>query len=61
MPNKTDRSERIAIRVAPALKAVLSASAEAEGRTTSDYVRRLIIENIVELCPAPPTQEMPHG
>jgi predicted HicB family RNase H-like nuclease len=56
---KTKRSERLAIRVAGPLRGELELAAAAEGRSVSDYVRRLLIEHIIER-PAPSIPETLH-
>jgi uncharacterized protein (DUF1778 family) len=44
----TQRDTKILVHVASTLKSEIDAAAEAEGRSTSDFVRRKLIEIIVE-------------
>jgi hypothetical protein len=48
MPKKTNRSERLAIRVAGLLREELEHLAERNARGTSDYVRRVLIDHVIE-------------
>jgi uncharacterized protein (DUF1778 family) len=41
---RTDRDEKITVRIAEPLRAELEAAAGAEGRTLSDVARRALVE-----------------
>jgi Ribbon-helix-helix protein, copG family len=45
---KTQRDDKILVHVAPALKATVEVLAEAEGRSVSDYVRRLLLDHAAD-------------
>jgi predicted DNA-binding protein len=55
VPRMTKRiqDEQLVIRVAPVLKAEVRALAEAEGRTASDYIKRVLIGHVIERTAAP--------
>jgi hypothetical protein len=44
----TQRDTKILVHVAAPLKAKVDAAAAAEGRSTSDFVRRLLIQHFVD-------------
>ena len=48
----TQRDDKILVWCAPALKAEVNAAARAEGRSMSDFVRRLLIAHFVDNPPA---------
>jgi predicted DNA-binding protein len=50
------RDTQILIHVATPLKATIEALAQSEGRTTSDYVRRLLIDHALERDSTPDNQ-----
>jgi hypothetical protein len=47
------QDEQFVIRVAAVLKAEVQAFAEAEGRTASDYIKRVLIGHVIERTAAP--------
>lgn len=44
------RSERLTMKITPTLKAKAQEKAEKEGRTLSNYIERLIIEDLEKEC-----------
>ena len=58
---KTVRDTKIDLRVAQLLAAELRLAAEADGRSMSDYIRRVLISHVVDRPAQTTTQEMPHG
>jgi uncharacterized protein (DUF1778 family) len=46
------RDDQLVIRIAAPLRRELEAAAEAEGRTTSDFVRRALIQHVIDNPPA---------
>jgi uncharacterized protein (DUF1778 family) len=50
---KTQRDDKILVHVASALKAEVQAAADAEGRSLSDFVRRLLIRHVVDNATIP--------
>jgi uncharacterized protein (DUF1778 family) len=54
--SKKLRDRKIDVRVAQPLAAELERAAEAEGRSTSDYVRRVLIEHVIQHAAATLTE-----
>lgn len=48
---KRKRDEQLVIRMAAPLRRELEAAAEADDRTTSEYVRRVLIQHLVDHPP----------